>query len=102
MNKTAVLTKSTFRRCEKVSDNEPTPLLTEAKRQMLLYLEGKLTDFDLPLAFMEGTPFQKRVWEALKTIPYGETRSYSEIAKMIGNEKACWAVGGANNKIRWP
>lgn len=83
---------------KKVSDNEPTPLLTEAKRQMLLYLEGKLTDFDLPLAFMEGTPFQKRVWEALKTIPYGETRSYSELAKMIGNEKACRAVGGANNK----
>ncbi len=74
-----------------------TPLLKEAGRQLTEYFEKKRKVFDLPLK-PEGTNFQKRVWAALCTIPYGQTRSYGEIAKQIGNEKACRAVGGANNK----
>lgn len=74
-----------------------TPLLKEAHRQLAEYFEKKRTEFDLPLK-PEGTDFQKKVWAALCTIPYGETRSYGEIAKQTGNEKACRAVGGANNK----
>ena len=50
----------------------------------------------------EGTDFQKKVWEALKAIPYGETRSYAQIAAAAGNPKACRAVGGANNKNPLP
>lgn len=76
---------------------QETPLLKEAHRQLTEYFEKKRTAFDLPLK-PEGTDFQKKVWAALGTIPYGETRSYREIAKQTGNEKACRAVGGANNK----
>lgn len=78
-------------------DGEETPLLLEAKRQLLAYFSGERKDFDLPLA-PKGTPFQQQVWAALQTIPYGETRSYQQIATQIGNPKACRAVGLANNK----
>lgn len=78
-------------------DGEETPLLLEAKRQLLSYFSEKRKDFDLPLA-PKGTPFQQQVWSALQTIPYGETRSYQQIATQIGNPKACRAVGLANNK----
>ena len=61
------------------------------------YQERKRKFFDLPLK-VEGTAFQKKVWQALCSIPYGETRSYKEIAIQIGNERACRAVGMANNK----
>jgi len=59
------------------------------------YFRGKIRDFSLPLE-IKGTPFQKKVWEALMSIPYGETRSYGDIAKAIGNPKAFRAVGWAN------
>lgn len=74
-----------------------TKLMEEASKQLKEYFSGERQVFDLPLC-PEGTPFQKKVWEALKTIPYGETRTYQEIAVQIGNPKACRAVGGANNK----
>jgi len=74
-----------------------TPLLKEAGKQMQEYFEGKRKTFDLPLAPI-GTEFQQSVWKALQTIPYGETRSYGEIAKNIGNPKAARAIGMANNK----
>lgn len=74
-----------------------TPLSDEVIRQLLEYLDGKRTEFDLPIR-MEGTEFQKKVWKALTTIPYGETRSYKDIAIQIGEEKASRAVGMANNK----
>ena len=61
------------------------------------YFLGKRKVFGLPLN-LTGTKFMKAVWEALLTIPYGETRSYKEIAQMIGNPNACRAVGQANNK----
>jgi methylated-DNA-[protein]-cysteine S-methyltransferase len=63
--------------------------------QLKRYLEGRLKHFDCPLD-VEGTPFQKRVWSALAKIPYGETRSYKDIAKAVGRPKAFRAVGGAN------
>ncbi len=78
-----------------------TKLLLEAKKQLEEYFEGKRKVFDLPLK-QEGTEFQKKVWEALEKIPYGETRTYKEIAKMVGNEKASRAVGMANNKNNIP
>lgn len=74
-----------------------TELNLEAKRQLEEYFEGKRTSFDLLLA-MEGTPFQVSVWEALLKVPYGETRSYRDIAEDIGNPNAYRAVGLANNK----
>ena len=73
-----------------------TPLLQECVRQLNAYFAGRLTDFDLPL-HMEGTPFRMRVWQALRTIPYGETRSYGQLAAMIGQPSASRAVGGANH-----
>lgn len=74
-----------------------TSLTDQAYRQLEEYFAGKRTEFDLPLD-MEGTEFQKKVWKALLEIPYGETRSYKEIAARIGDEKACRAVGMANNR----
>ena len=61
------------------------------------YFEGQRQVFDLPLDF-EGTEFQQKVWQALLTIPFGETRSYKQIAEQIGNVKAVRAVGAANGK----
>ena len=82
---------------EEIIEKQETVLLKEAIKQLNEYLDGKRTLFDLPLE-PKGTEFQKKVWNALKEIPYGETRSYGEIAKIIGNEKASRAVGMANNK----
>lgn len=76
---------------------EETALIKEASGQIDEYLEGRRKYFDLPL-FINGTPFQRMVWEALITIPYGETRSYKDIAVQIGKSKACRAVGMANNR----
>lgn len=73
-----------------------TPLLQECVRQLTAYFDGSLTVFDLPLHLV-GTPFRQKVWKALRTIPYGETRSYGELAAMVGNGKASRAVGGANH-----
>ena len=78
-----------------------TKLLVKAKNELEEYFDGKRKEFDLPLK-QEGTEFQKKVWNALSKIPYGETRTYKEIAKMIGNEKASRAVGMANNKNNIP
>lgn len=74
-----------------------TALIKKAAKQLMEYLAGKRRMFDVPIA-LEGTPFQRKVWEALTLIPYGETRSYAEIAGSIGQPKACRAVGMANNK----
>jgi methylated-DNA-[protein]-cysteine S-methyltransferase len=71
------------------------PLLREAVEQLQAYMARQLRDFDLPLD-MVGTEFQKRVWNALLDIPYGETRSYSFVAQSIGSPKAVRAVGAAN------
>lgn len=74
-----------------------TPLLAEAAKQLAEYFARKRRNFDLPLA-PNGTEFQLRVWQALAEIPYGEIRSYKDIAIAAGNVKACRAVGMANNR----
>lgn len=73
------------------------PMLEIAARELEQYFAGERREFDLPLA-PEGTEFQMRVWRALREIPYGETRSYGQIAAAVGNPKASRAVGMANNK----
>lgn len=80
---------------------EASELSKKIKQQMDEYFNGSRKVFDLPLRF-EGTEFQRKVWRALQEIPYGETRTYKEIAERIGNPKACRAVGMANNKNRIP
>jgi len=70
-------------------------LFTEVIRQLQAYFGGELKDFDLPLS-LEGTEFQLYVWRSLRTIPYGETISYGQLAKRIGKPKAARAVGLAN------
>lgn len=72
-------------------------LMRETIRQLRLYFAGELQIFDLPLELI-GTEFQKKVWAALVTIPYGETRSYTEIAAQIGAPRAVRAVGAANGR----
>ena len=73
------------------------PVLLEAERHLRDYFAGKRETFALKLDFT-GTDFQKKVWEALLTIPFGETRSYAQIAEQIGNPNAVRAVGAANGK----
>jgi len=78
--------------CEK-----PDGVIKETVRQLEEYFAGKRREFNLPLA-PEGTEFQMRVWDQLRTIPYGMTKSYGEIARKIGNPKASRAVGAANGQ----
>lgn len=73
------------------------PLLSEAVRQLREYFAGNLHSFDLPI-LLEGTAFQKSVWEVLVGIPYGETISYGEQARRLGNPAAVRAVGLANGR----
>ncbi|MDI3239708.1 methylated-DNA--[protein]-cysteine S-methyltransferase [Acinetobacter ursingii] len=73
------------------------PILLNTQQQLIEYFSGQRKVFDIPLDF-EGTDFQKKVWSALLTIPYGETRSYKQIAQQLGHEKAVRAVGAANGK----
>ena len=74
-----------------------SPILLEAERQLQEYFAGTRHRFDLELDFT-GTDFQKQVWQALLTIPFGETRSYCQIAQQIGRPKAVRAVGAANGR----
>ncbi|MBP3670306.1 MAG: methylated-DNA--[protein]-cysteine S-methyltransferase [Bacteroides sp.] len=91
----ALLAITTHRPYEGIE--QETALIKEAYRQLSEYLKGERKAFDLPLN-PKGTDFQKRVWRALCDIPYGETRSYKQIAEAIGNPKAVRAVGMANNR----
>ena len=75
----------------------PSALTARVFEQLEAYFAGRLQVFDLPLE-PQGTPFQRRVWAALQTIPYGETRSYGEIARQIGCPGGARAVGMANNR----
>jgi methylated-DNA-[protein]-cysteine S-methyltransferase len=78
-------------------EQNPDSLTDKAAAQIDEYLSGKRQAFDLPIA-PRGTEFQLKVWNALQAIPYGETRTYKQIAEEVGNPKACRAVGMANNK----
>ena len=91
----ALLAITTHRTYEGIK--QETPLINEAYRQLSEYLLGERKRFDLPLN-LQGTVFQQQVWKALCDIPYGETRSYKQIAEAIGNPKAVRAVGMANNR----
>ena len=73
------------------------PILVETERQLKEYFAGTRNEFHLPLE-LAGTEFQKKVWRALREIPFGQTRSYLDLAKSIGSAKAVRAVGAANGK----
>ena len=78
-------------------EDETAQPFAVTRQQLSDYFTGALTQFDLPLS-PQGTPFQKRVWAALKTIPYGATLSYGELAQQIGQPQAARAVGLANGR----
>lgn len=80
-----------------MTENPDHPVLIEAKRQLAAYFAGERTGFTVPLDF-QGSAFQKKVWAALLAIPFGETRSYGEIARQIGHPSASRAVGAANGR----
>jgi len=73
------------------------PILLETERQLAEYFSGERIQFDLPLQ-PDGSEFQKKVWQALREIPFGQTRSYLDLAKALGSSKAARAVGAANGK----
>lgn len=73
------------------------PVLAEAGRQLLEYLDGSRRHFDLPLS-LHGTAFQQQVWQELGHIPYGETRSYGELAARLGDRRKARPVGGAAHR----
>ena len=85
------------KREKKEGESVPSPLSDRAFEQISAYFKGERKEFDFPYA-LNGTEFQKKVWRALTEIPYGETRSYQQIAEAAGNKKAARAVGMANNK----
>jgi methylated-DNA-[protein]-cysteine S-methyltransferase len=90
------ITKVNFSDKKKIkSDPNLPPILKKCLKQLDEYFKGKRQNFSLEL-HLEGTDFQKKVWEQLQRIPYGETASYKDVAVAIGNEKAVRAVGGAN------
>lgn len=78
-------------------ENSRNPLLSKTAKELDEYFSGKRKQFTIPLDPV-GTPFQLRVWEILKTIPYGKTLSYGEQATLMGSPQAARAVGGANGK----
>lgn len=72
-------------------------VLREAYRQLTEYFDGRRTEFSVKLN-LDGTPFQKKVWARLRQIPFGQTRSYGQVARSCGRPGAARAVGGANNR----
>lgn len=82
---------------EPSQENRPTPLTDHCVTELAEYFSGQRRSFTVPLDLV-GTPFQLSVWDALAKIPYGEVRSYQQIAVEINNAKAVRAVGGANNR----
>lgn len=93
----ALLDISFGRLCKREQENLSDALLANAVLELGEYFSGQRTVFSVPLA-PQGTPFQQLVWKALLRIPYGEVRSYGEIAAAIGRPGAARAVGGANHK----
>lgn len=79
------------------SPGRETPLLCRGRQELLEYLAGERRDFDLPL-HPRGTPFQRRVWQALGDIPYGQTRTYAQIARAVDSPRGFRAVGMANHR----
>ena len=79
------------------TEDTGNPVLLETEKQLNEYFAGKRRSFSVTLDYV-GTPFQKKVWKSMLAIPFGETRSYGQLAKEIGNPKAVRAVGAANGK----
>lgn len=79
-------------------DGTPTTLTDRTFDELERYFAGELREFTVPVAFTFGTPFQRAVWHALQQIPYGQTRTYAQIAQAVGQPKAVRAVGSANNR----
>jgi methylated-DNA-[protein]-cysteine S-methyltransferase len=84
-------------RLSELVEDEQHPVLVETERQLEEYFAGKRKAFSVALD-MRGTRFQKDVWEALVAIPFGETRSYGQLANQLGNPRATRAVGAANGR----
>lgn len=84
-------------RLSDLAEKNDHPSLVETEQQLREYFAGKRKTFSLPLD-MRGTPFQNHVWEALLAIPFGETRSYGQLANQLGNPRATRAVGAANGR----
>ncbi|MGB6692117.1 MAG: methylated-DNA--[protein]-cysteine S-methyltransferase [Terracidiphilus sp.] len=84
-------------RLDEVAKSETNPVIVLTERQLVEYFVGKRRNFTVPLD-LRGTPFQRNVWEALLAIPFGETRSYGELARRLGNPQAARAVGAAAGK----
>lgn len=84
-------------RLSELLEDQQHPILLETEKQLNEYFQHQRQHFELPLDFM-GTAFQKRVWQALLQIPFGQTRTYKQIAEHIGDGKAVRAVGAANGK----
>lgn len=84
-------------RLDELREDPSHPVLCKTERQLEEYFAGKRKSFSLPLD-MRGTRFQNQVWEALLAIPFGETRSYGQLANQLGNPKATRAVGAANGR----
>lgn len=91
------ISRITFSPESKNATYEETPLLKKVSAQFEEYFKGKRKIFDFPLK-PEGTPFQQKIWELLKEIPYGKCCTYKQLAEASGNAKACRAVGMANKK----
>lgn len=91
------ITRVTWNQIPADAVEEETELIQKCKQELDEFFEGKRKTFDLPLAPV-GTAFQKRVWDALREIPYGETRTYKDIAIAVDSPKGFRAVGMANNK----
>lgn len=84
-------------RLGEVTEDPGHPILLQTEHQLREYFAGKRTVFTVSLD-MTGTQFQKKVWRELLAIPFGETRTYGELAKRVGNPRACRAVGAANGR----
>ena len=84
-------------RLQELVEDDHHPVLVKTERQLNEYFAGKRRDFSLDLD-MRGTKFQNDVWQALLAIPFGETRTYGQLAKLLGNENATRAVGAANGR----
>lgn len=94
-----ILSISTAKTPHPSADDSSLPkIILETKRQLQEYFDGTRTTFDIPIDTNSGTEFQRKVWAALRDIPYGETRTYGEIAAAIGTPKGARAVGMGCNK----
>lgn len=97
VEKDGSITEISLSKDEADKAQKETSLIVEAKKQLDEYFRVERKVFDLPLS-PQGTEFQQKVWNALLDVPYGEVKSYKDIARAVGNEKASRAIGMANNK----